>query len=211
MFMIIDIWCRRLPTVLLTWFVVGSMAMAADNGSAARDQVKQVTSRVLQELALQDESLRGDPQRMNEFIDQLVLPYFDFDRMSRRVLGKRWKKASPEQRTRFVSAFRTLIVRTYASVLDQYNDQTLTYLEPVARKNDDEIVIPMQIESTGSSRPIQIAFAMHRDETTWKVFDVAVDGVSLVTNYRSSFRSEIARHGMDGLIARLEAKGSAAN
>ena len=96
-------------------------------------------------------------------------------------------------------------MRTYSAVLNEYRGQTLAYLDPVPRKSDDEIVIPAEIEQTGG-QPIRIAYAMHQDGMDWKIFDVAVEGVSLVTNYRSSFRSEIARHGIDGLIARLEAK-----
>lgn len=82
--------------------------------------------------------------------ERLVLPYFDFERMARRVLGKRWKAAAREQQKRFVSAFRTLLVRTYAMVLNEYRGQTLTYLDPVPRKKDDEIVLPMQINLTAS-------------------------------------------------------------
>ncbi|MCY4470420.1 MAG: ABC transporter substrate-binding protein [Thiotrichales bacterium] len=172
--------------------------------------VRQVTSRIVDELELRRDALPEDPERLYELVDRLVLPYFDFERMSRRVLGKRWKKATAEQQTQFVSAFRTLLVRTYATVLNEYRGQPLTYLDPAPRKKDDEIVVPTEIELT-SNQKVQVAYAMYESATGWKVFDVAVDGVSLVTNYRSSFRSEIARHGIEGLIARLESKNSTTN
>ena len=215
MFVPIDI--RRngaLMIAVLAGVIAGSMAAAASPGASARHMVEEVTSRLLEELtsqreSLQDDpqplSLQDDPQRLYEFVDRLVLPHFDFERMSRRVLGKRWKKSSPEQRTRFVSAFRSLLVRTYATVLNEYRGQTVTYLDPVARKKDNEIVIPMLVELAGN-RSVRVAYAMHQDGADWKVFDVSVDGVSLVTNYRSSFRSEIARHGIDGLTTRIETK-----
>ena len=207
---IIEIWRRRALTVAAACVLTGSMAMAADAGHPARHLVEQVTSEILEELTSQRESFQDDPQSLYDFVDRLIVPHFDFERMSRRVLGKRWKTASPEQQTRFVSVFRSLLVRTYSAVLNEYRGQTLAYLDPVARKRDDEIVIPAEIAQAGG-QPIRIAYAMHQDGADWKIFDVAVEGVSIVRNYRSSFRSEIARHGIDGLITRLEAKFSTTN
>lgn len=188
-----------------------TMAMAEDAGASAQRFVQQVTSMIVGELAARRETLRDDPQALYALVDRHILPYFDFERMSRRVLGKkRWKNASAEQRARFVSAFRNLLVRTYAIVLNEYQGQQLTYHDPVAREKEDEIVIPAQLDLSGG-QAVRFAYAMQRSGTEWKVFDVAIDGVSLVTNYRSSFRSEIARHGIDGLIGRLEAKNVATN
>ena len=187
----------------------GSAAVAEDAGVSAQRFVQQVTSTIVDELTARREELRDDPQALYELVDRHILPYFDFERMSRRVLGKkRWTSATPEQRERFVSAFRSLLVRTYAMVLNEYQGQPLAYLDPVARKKEDEIVIPARVELSGG-QAVRFAYAMQRSGTEWKVFDVAIDGVSLVTNYRSSFRSEIARHGVDGLIDRLEAKDAA--
>ena len=193
------------PMVVAASMIAGSTALAASTGSSAQHLVKQVTESIIEELTSRPEALRENPRDLHELVDRLVLPYFDFERMSRRVLGKRWKTAAPEQRTRFVSAFRSLLVRTYATLLSEYRGQTLIWLDPMPRRKDDEIVVPVRIETTGSPA-IRVAYAMHGKGTDWKVFDVAVDGVSLVTNYRSSFRSEIARDGIEGLIARLEAK-----
>jgi len=201
---------RRVTTlmVMVASILAGPMALAASTGSAAAQQlVMEVTSSIVEELTSRRESLRNDPQGVHDLVDRLVLPHFDFERMSRRALGKRWKEMPPEQRRRFVSAFRSMLVRTYATMLDQYRGQTLTWLDPVARKKDDEIVIPVQI-NLSASQPARVAYLMHGNGTDWKVFDVAVDGVSLIRNYRSSFRSEIARHGIDGLIDRLEARNA---
>ena len=204
---VIEFWRSRVLIVAAAGMIAGATVLAASPGVPAQNLVKQVTSSIIEELTSRREALQDNPQAMHELVDRLVLPYFDFERMSRRVLGKRWKKATSEQQARFVSAFRTLLVRTYATLLDEYNGQRMTYLDPVPRKKDDEIVIPVQMEVT-SSQVVRVAYAMHESAAGWKVFDVAVDGVSLVTNYRSSFRSEIARHGIDGLIARIEAKNS---
>ena len=190
--------------------LVASATMAADNGSPAQDLVMQVTSRIIEVLDSERETLADNPERVYELADRLVLPYFDFERMAIRVLGKRWKTATPEQQERFITAFRTLLVRTYAMVINEYRGQSLTYLDPVPGRKDTEVVVPVRIALTGS-QTLSVAYAMHESGSDWKVFDVTIDGVSLVTNYRSSFRSEVARHGIDGLIARLEAKNSATN
>lgn len=198
------IWRQKALTVAAAGMIAGSTALAANSGYGAQHLVRQVTSDIIEELTSRGGELQDNQQAMYELVDRLVLPYFDFERMSRRVLGKRWKAANPEQQARFVMAFRTLLVRTYATLLNEYRGQTLIYLDPVPRKKD-EIVVPVRIELTGSPSA-RVAYAMYGNGTDWKVFDVAIDGVSLVTNYRSSFRSEIARHGIEGLIARLEAK-----
>ena len=201
------IWRAGALAVAVAGMIAGSTALAASSGSAARNLIEQVTSSIIEELTSRGDELQSNPQAVFDLVDRLVLPHFDFDRMSRRVLRKRWKTATPEQRSRFVLAFRTLLVRTYAMVLNEYRGQTLTYLDPVPRKKDDEIVVPVTIELTGG-QSARVAYAMQGKGTDWKVFDVEVDGVSLVRIYRSSFRSEIARHGIEGLIARLEAKNS---
>ena len=202
------IWRSGALAVAAAGMIAGSTALAASSGSAPRNLIEQVTSSIIEELTSRGDELQGDREAVFDLVDRLVLPHFDFDRMSRRVLGKkRWKTATPEQQSRFVLAFRILLVRTYAMVLNEYRGQTLTYLDPVPRKKDGEIVVPVTIELTGG-QSARVAYAMQGKGTDWKVFDVAVDGVSLVTNYRSSFRSEIAHHGIEGLIARLEAKNS---
>lgn len=191
--------------------VAAGMVTAASDGSAAQQLVQRVTSTIIHELTVRRDALQNDPQAMYELVDQIIFPHFDFERMSRRVLGKKgWKAATPEQRAQFVAAFRALLVRTYAVMLSEYRGQPLIWRDPVPRKKDDEIVVPVTIEFAGSE-PAQVAYAMHGSGTDWKVFDVAVDGVSLVRNYRSSFRSELARNGIDGLIASLEAKNAAMN
>ena len=207
MFVITDVQRGGTLMAVAAGMLAGSMALAAGTGSAPRQLVEQVMSSVVEELTSRRESLQNDPRSVYELVDRLVLPHFDFERMSRRVLGKRWKQASPEQRQRFVSAFRSMLVRTYATVLNEYRGQTLTYLDPVARKKDNEIVVPVKVEMT-ASQTVRVAYAMHGDGTDWKVFDVTVDGVSLVKNYRASFRSEIARHGIEGLITSIEARNA---
>ena len=149
---VVKIFRRAALMVAAAGVLAGSTTMAADSESPALDLVKQVTSSIIQELDSQGELLRDDTERAFMLSERLVLPYLDVERMARRVLGKRWRAATPEQQTRFVSAFRTMLVRTYALVLHEYRGQTLTYLDPVPRKKDDEIVIPVRIEVAAAIR-----------------------------------------------------------
>ena len=198
---------RIVPMVMAACVLAGPAATAAGDAHPAQNLVMQVSSRVIESLESERETLRAHPERLYDLVNRIVLPYFNFERMSRRVLGKRWKKVTEAQQERFVAAFRTLLVRTYALVLNEYGGQKIEYLDPVARKRDDEIIIPVKV-TLSASESVVVAYAMQGSGTDWKVFDVAIDGVSLVTNYRSSFRSEIARHGIDGLTARIEAKNA---
>ena len=198
---------RIVAIVIAACMLAGPAALAAADAHPAQTLVKQVVAGVTDSLESQREALAEDPRKVFALVDRLVLPYFDFKRMSRRVIGKRWRKTTPAQRERFIAAFRTLLVRTYALVLAEYRGQTMQYLEPVARKRDDEIIIPVKV-ALSNTQSVVVAYAMQGSGSDWKVFDVAIDGVSLVTNYRSSFRSEVARNGIDGLSARLEAKNS---
>ncbi len=207
MFIAVDTWhCKALRIAAAVIAITWPAAVPADAaGHPARALVEETTSNVLEALESRRDALRRDPQRLNEFVDELIFPHFDFERMSRRVVGgKRWRKISSEQRERFVSEFRLLLVRTYAAALNEYRDQAITYLDPKEGRKEREIVIPMLIETTGGEVPV--SYAMYHGEGGWKIFDVTIDGVSLAMNYRSSFRAEIARHGIDGLTDRLAAK-----
>ena len=186
-----------------------SAVAAAGDGSAAQQLVQQVTSTIIDDLVARRDVLQNDPQAVYELVDRLVIPHFDFEHMSQRVLGKKgWKAATPEQRGQFIAAFRTMLVRTYALMLTEYRGQLLTWRDPQQRKQG-EVVVPVKIDLPG--QPIEVEYALHGSGADWRVFDVAVDGVSIVRNYRSSFRSELRRKGIDGLIASLEAKNAARN
>ena len=202
---IMDKWRSRVPGAVAAGVLVWSAAVAAQAVHPARALVEETTSNVIEALKSQQEALRSDPKRLYGFVGEYILPHFDFERISRRVLGgKRWRALDPEQRERFVSEFRFLLVRTYATALNGYRDQAITYLDPVPGKKEDEVVIPMRFETGGGEVPV--SYAMHRVEGGWKIHDVAISGVALTRNYRSSFRGEIERHGIDGLIERLAAK-----
>lgn len=173
----------------------------------AQSIVRETTEKVLEALRSEGDTLKDDPTRLHAIIEQLVLPHFDFRQMSQWVLGPHWRGASPEQRDAFVQQFEALLVRTYSSALVDYRNQRVNYL-PARERSADEVTVRASIDQ-GGGPAIPITYEMHRTDTGWKVYDVAIDGVSLVINYRSSFGQEIRRNGIDGLIKRLAAKNQA--
>jgi phospholipid transport system substrate-binding protein len=124
--------------------------------------------------------------------------------MSQWVLGVHWRNATPAQRDAFVTQFEDLLVRTYSRALVDYRNQKVAFL-PARARSADEVTVRASIDQ-GSGPAIPIAYEMYRTDAGWKVYDVAIDGVSLVINYRSSFGQEIRRGGIDGLIQRLAEK-----
>lgn len=164
--------------------------------------VRDVTNQVLQTLRDNQGRLQQEPGYVFRVVDELVLPHFDFEAMSKLVLAKYWRRATPEQRQRFVQEFRQLLVRTYAKSLAEYRDQEVVFLPTRGRPGADDVVVRSEIEQ-GSGIPIPVDYRLRREADSWKVFDVAIDDVSLVTNYRASFAQEIGRQGIDGLIDQL--------
>lgn len=196
-----------MKSVLSSFFGV-LMLLTALGAPAAPDDpqeiVRETTQKVLEALRGEGDTLKDDPKHLHAIIEQLVLPHFDFRQMSQWVLGPHWRNASAEQRDAFVAQFEDLLVRTYSSALVDYRNQTVNYL-PMRERSADEVTVRASIDQ-GGGPAIPIAYEMHRTDTGWKVYDVAIDGVSLVINYRSSFGQEIRRNGIDGLIRRLDAK-----
>jgi phospholipid transport system substrate-binding protein len=175
---------------------------AATGNTSAQDLVKTTTDQVLETITKEREAIENSSARLFEIVDEIILPHFDFERMSRRVLGKSWKRASPDQQSQFVNEFQTLLVRTYATALKSYSDEVIEFLPPREKEGGKETTVRTQIIQSGSP-PIPMNYEMYQRDDGWKVFDITIDGVSLVINYRSTFRSEIRKNGVDGLIARL--------
>ena len=166
------------------------------------DMVKDTADRILTTFQENRADLEGKPEKIYRLVDEIVLPHFDFQRMSQLVLGKYWRQASPEQRERFTHEFRTLLVRTYSKALEQYRDQTINYLPMRGDEQSGDVLVRTEVQQS-DGYPIPIYYSLYLVEGQWKVYDVVIDNVSLVTNYRSSFASDIRKAGLDNLIARL--------
>lgn len=142
---------------------------------------------------------------MYALVAELIFPRFDFPIMAQWVLGPHWKDADEELRTTFIAQFRKLLVRTYATALLEFSDQEITYPDIPDVQKGRTAVVRQAIEQAGSE-PISLGYRLHNASGSWKVFDVSVDGVSLVKTYRASFSSLIRDHGLVSLIESLAAK-----
>ncbi len=172
-----------------------------------QDIVKDTSAQMIEALRKNREILARDPGQIYSLVDQIVLPNFDFELMSRWVLGRSWQQATPDQRRRFTDEFRTLLVRTYAKALLEYSDEDIRVLPSPAAINSDDVTIKTEVLPK-AGQPIQINYSMHLNNDAWKVYDVTVDGVSLVTNYRSTFANQIRSSGMDAVIADLRQRNA---
>ena len=164
--------------------------------------VRDVTNEVL-EIIKEDRDIQaGDRKKILDLVEVKILPHFNFARITQLAVGKNWRSATPEQRQALVNAFRTLLVRTYSSALATYRNQTSAVKPTDVKPGDNDTVVKVQINQP-SGQPLTIDYSMEKTPQGWKVYDVVVAGISLVTSYRSSFNNEINRSGIDGLIKTL--------
>jgi phospholipid transport system substrate-binding protein len=169
-----------------------------------RDLSNEVLDAIRKDKALQS----GDPAKLNQLVDQKILPYVDFEKMTRLAVGRGWRQASAEQRAALTREFRTLLVRTYSGAVSQVRDHQVQ-LKPfrVATGETDVVVRTNAVPSRGDA--IQLDYRLEKSDAGWKIYDVNVLGVWLVENYRNSFASEINQNGIDGLIKSLTERNRA--
>ena len=190
--------------LLLACMAVSTLAFA--NIVPPDQLVKQITQEtyvyVNQDPALQ----KGDTTNLIAWAEKSVLSSFDFNRMTRLAVGKDWRQATPEQQKLLIQEFRALLIRTFANAfIGITKNQTLEYL-PFKMNGDEKDVIVKTLIIKPGRKPVDVNFSLERGAETWRVYDVVLAGVSLITNYRESFTQEIRANGIDGLIKQLADK-----
>lgn len=190
------------------WVIVLASALllfiCAVDGSmdTPRQLVINVSNQVIQALNKNPELEQRDPNSIYKLLNRIVVPHFDFDAIAQLVLGHYWRDANPQQRQRFIEAFRTHLVRFYATSLAKYKNQKIDYKPVRADAASQEVEVRTEVQQQdGPSIPID--YRLHLNGGDWKVYDVTIDGVSLVTSNRSSFAAEIQQGGIDALTSRL--------
>ncbi|MGR9100022.1 MAG: MlaC/ttg2D family ABC transporter substrate-binding protein, partial [Gammaproteobacteria bacterium] len=159
---------------------------------------------------LQDENFTKDFAKITEFVEEVIYPSVDFDRISMLVLGKIWKQADADQRTRFKAEFKTLLIRTYARAFLEFEEWSIRYLPLRINDQDKKVVVKTEVLQPGV-QPIGVNYRMVLSNGNWKAYDIMVEGVSLVTNYRNSFKNEVKRTGsLESVIAKLEERNKKA-
>jgi phospholipid transport system substrate-binding protein len=167
--------------------------------------VKSVADDVLAIVKKDKDIQNGDQEKIFALAEEKIMPNFNFDHVCRLVLGKNFSKASKEQQDAFQREFRTLLIRTYASALSKYRNQTIEYKPMRDIADDKQVTVKTQILQPGG-QPIAVDYTLEQMGDVWKVYDITIEGVSLVTNYRGQFSNEIRQGGMDGLIQKLVEK-----
>jgi phospholipid transport system substrate-binding protein len=203
---------RQLVSLLIFFFsciVLSPVALAAEDSAKARQIIENSSERIKQ--TLKQPAYQNDFNKAVQFVDGIVTEFADMPRVSLLVLGKNIRKATPEQRQRFIKEFKTLLVRTYTRAFLEYKDWSITYNPYNDDKDDGRTLVKTVVHQPGQQR-VDVSYRMLLNQQgQWKVYDIIIAGVSLVTNYRTTFDQEIAKTGsIDSIIQMLIDKNSKA-
>jgi len=194
----------RLATFI---FLICTPALAQDLGP--EDLVKKVTQEVMDAIKSDKQLAAGDKQKALKLAEEKILPHVDFEEATRLAVGRGWAQATPEQKKQLVAEFRNLLVRTYSNAIQAYAGQQMKVMPVRMKPGDTEVTVHNQFMRSGA-RPVRIDYSMRKTDKGWKIFDIVVEGVSLVLTYRSEFDAVVKQEGIDGLIKRLLQKNTPA-
>ncbi len=191
------------------WLLLGLMALSptAWAQEAPDALVKRVAEEVIAQIKSDKELQAGNPAKVRQIMETMLVPNFDFSRMTALAMGRNWRTATPEQQKQLIDQFRTLLVRTYSGALANYRDNTMDYKPLRMNPGDTDVIVRTEVRRPGQA-PVQIDYSMAKNADGWKAYDVIVAGVSLVTNYRDEFNDTIKASGIDGLIGTLVKKNA---
>ncbi len=189
----------KLYTLVLILFLLPTATLAVSEEPL--ELVRTTTERVLVQLK-QAPEIRSESDRLKRLVEESIVPSIDFVRLSRLTLGKHWRSASSEQRNRFTSEFKQLLMRTYSTSLAEYSGQEIEYISLKAAVNGKRSAVRTKLHQSGGP-PVIVDYSLYKTNGGWKIYDVTIEGVSLAVNYRSSFGQKIRTHGLDSLIQHL--------
>jgi phospholipid transport system substrate-binding protein len=197
----------QLMRVFLFLFCVGFLpGLSLAQAPQSPDQLVQgITTEVIGIIKKDKEIQSGNPKRIQDLVENRVLPHFNFSRMTQIAMAVNWRKASPEQQQALIAEFKTLLVRTYSNALSLYRDQAIDFKPLRAKPEDNEVTVRSEIRQRGQ-QPLGLDYEMEKTGQGWKVFDVKVGGVSLISTYREDFAGQVRDVGIDGLIKVLASK-----
>jgi phospholipid transport system substrate-binding protein len=192
--------------ILLSVFLFAAPALAQDSPDQL---VQKVTEEVLATIKSDKQLQAGDKQKALKLAEENVLPHIDFEEATRLAVGRAWSQASPEQRKTLVTEFRKMLVRTYSNAIEGYQGQTMKVLPSRGKQGGDDATVRAQFIRAGG-QPLPLEFQTRKTEKGWKIYDISVEGVSLVLTYRSEFDTVTKQGGIDALIKRLTEKNTPA-
>ncbi len=167
--------------------------------------VQRTTERMLQTLAQRRAEIEANPNIIYRLVGENLIPHFAFDRITQAAVGVDWRQTTPAQQQALIEAFREVLVRTYATALLKYSGQDILYQPARPGNRSGTVIVSTQVRAPGSAS-IPIDYRLLQQDGRWQVYDVVIENVSLITNYRSQFRAIIGRSGIDGLIRELRSK-----
>ena len=167
--------------------------------------LKAVTLEVIAIIRQDEEIQAGNPAQVADLVESRILPLFDFTHMTRIAMARNWRLATPEQQKVLAAEFKTLLIRTYSTALSSRGDQATEFKRLRAASGATEVTVKSVIKQTGTA-PLTIDYEMEKMAAGWKVFDIKIEGVSLINAYRETFAREIREGGVDGLIKSLSDK-----
>ena len=191
----------------LAWLLAAPAALAAPVAEEAAPDalLKAVTADVIATIRQDKDIPAGVPARLAEVVDTKILPLFDFARMTQLAVARNWRLATPEQQKALTREFRTLLVRTYSTALANYRDQAIDFRPLRATPADTEVTVKSVVKQRGADA-LNMDYDMEKTAAGWKVYDIKLDGISLITTYRESFASKVRADGVDGLVEALAQK-----
>lgn len=197
-----------LATLLLLPAVLPAPARAAEAvpGAAPQEIIETAARKLLEALDADREQVRKDPARVRTLVDEILLPYFDTDYSARLVLGKHWRAATPEQRRRFIDAFYQSLLRNYGSALADFTADRLVVLPFRGDLASGQAVVRTEVKRSNGQR-VPVNYTLHATPEGWKAWDVTIEGISYVRNFRNDVGAEVDQAGLDSVIKRLETEG----
>lgn len=190
---------------LIALLLVLAPSFASTQEIAPDALVKSITQDVIAVIKQDKDIQAGNTRKISDLVDSKVLPHFNFSRMAQLAVAINWRKATPDQQKAITQEFRALLVRTYSTALSNYRDQIIEYKPLRARAEDTEVTVKSEVKQRGA-QPVTIDYDMEKTLGGWKVFDVKVGGVSLITTYKEEFANQVRESGLEGLIKTLAAK-----
>lgn len=172
------------------------------------DVVNETMTSLVQRIEAEREALDADPSKINDIVNELVIPRFDFNGMSARILAKHWEAATDDQKTQFSSEFQTFLVSFYAKALLGFSGQTINVVGSKKSKDGSKAIVDTEIDLGNGDKPVPVVYLMVNNDDDWQVVDVKMDGISIVKLYRGEYDSVITKEGIDGLIAKLKERNT---
>lgn len=198
---------KQMHNVLIACTLLISAAVNAAEVESPVDMLKRTSDDVIKVLKEKKAEIDADPSIVYQIVDDYILPHLDDVTLAKLALGKNWRNANNEQRIEFVDQFRTLLVRTYSKSLQEFSDQVINFSPMTVAAGETKVTVKSEVLQSGGPT-IPVDYRLRLKDNEWKVYDIKIDGVSLVTNYRGTFAQEMRKGGMEAVLKMLHEKNA---